>query len=223
MKASEEAQDDREAPSVLDFLYHDSQRVASFLSQFDACGHPTGIKQTEANESGLISRADANASAGLAVVRAAGSFEDQNSIGEREQSEWAYDPIWSNAIELLGQLDSKGLIERDIARANIGQFVLVSGALAVLDYSLIQLIWDNDLLRTSVEDSMSASFSTDLMTASDRNIGGRNSKVAVNMRQEARKQAKAAIDFIRKPPHTHQRDLRTRKEISLRAVSGTRV
>ncbi len=44
---SAEEQGEAAPDSVFDFLYHDSRRIASFLSQFDANGLLTGLTQGE--------------------------------------------------------------------------------------------------------------------------------------------------------------------------------
>src|SRR5262249_40218345 len=156
-KASEGGRDDPAPASVLDFLYHDAQRVGSFLAQFDPFGHLTGIKHIEGVETASADRTGANTGANLAVVRGGASFEGQRSAAEREGAERAYDPLWTNVIELLHLLEDKRLIERDLTRARMGQFVLVSGDLAVLDFAMIKMIWENEALRGQVEKTIATS------------------------------------------------------------------
>ncbi|MFX6435387.1 hypothetical protein ABTG69_19580, partial [Acinetobacter baumannii] len=44
---SDQADADSSAPFVLDFLYHDSRRIGSFLSQFEEDGHLQQFTRTK--------------------------------------------------------------------------------------------------------------------------------------------------------------------------------
>jgi hypothetical protein len=60
-----------------------------------------------------------------------------------ESSERIYDPLWSNARTLLDYLEAANLIGRDLATARIGQFVIASGDLTVLNTSMLPKFFES--------------------------------------------------------------------------------
>lgn len=54
--------------------------------------------------------------------------------------EGTYDPVWTNAIDLLTYLNERGMIQRDIRQAHTGQFVMAKGTLGIIDLALLQTI-----------------------------------------------------------------------------------
>ena len=140
-RASDAVPGDPQADSVYDFLYHDARRVGSFLAQFDPSGHLTSLKQTEAAETGSSMRFGATAGASAVVAKGGASFDDQRNAAQRETLERAYDPLWTNARALLDFLAERDMICRDLTQARIGQFVLASGLLSVMDLTLWKGLW----------------------------------------------------------------------------------
>lgn len=131
-----------ESASVYDFFYHDARRVASYLAQFNDFGSLTGISHTEAAQKARQKSAILSAEGGLAGVAKAGGQTAASIDSHYEQTaQRAYDPLWVNALSLLDLLDQMGLIERQIGRANIGQFVLCSGLLKVIDLQMLEKTW----------------------------------------------------------------------------------
>src|SRR4051812_32560439 len=122
--------EDQRSSSVFDFLYHDVRRGGAFLAQF----HEHGLlQQTKATEGVARSAASKTGIAGGLDVpligRGGGSLDTTTTDEERDSAEYTYDPLWRNARTLLDCLEERGLIERDLPKARIGRFVLVTGRL----------------------------------------------------------------------------------------------
>lgn len=143
---SDEARADPEQDSVYDFFYHDARRVGSFLAQLDSSGHLTGLKQTEATESGSVGKVGGGVGASAYFLKGNATLDDQSSLGEKQSLERSYDPLWTNALTLLDALSERGMIQRNLIEARIGQFVLVTGNLLVLDLSMIKSAWNNPII-----------------------------------------------------------------------------
>lgn len=140
--ASEPAADELESDSVFDFLYHDVRRVGSFLAQFDDAGHLQQIIQSEGAARGSKRGWKAAAGGSLPGVGSLNvSAERGPEKGGFTASERVYDPLWVNAREILDYLTVRDMIQRDLAKASIGQFVLVSGTLLVLDMPVLKAAW----------------------------------------------------------------------------------
>lgn len=137
--------------SVFDFLYQDARRVGSFLAQLNPAGHVQGVKQTVATEETGDGGAKISAGASALVARAGGDLSGQISFTNRDSLGRTFDPLWCNAIELLDFLETKSLIGRDISETKIGEFVLVSGSLGILDAALLKLIWTVPEVRAMLE------------------------------------------------------------------------
>ena len=143
---SDEARVDPERDSVYDFFYHDARRVGSFLAQLDSSGYLTGLKQTEAAESGSVGKVGGGIGASAYFLRGNATLDDQSSLGEKQSLERTYDPLWTNALTLLDSLSERGMIQRNLIDARIGQFVLVTGNLIVIDLSMFKSAWNNPII-----------------------------------------------------------------------------
>lgn len=129
------------AHSVFDFLYNDSRRVASYLSQFEG-GHLTGL--TRSNETGRSTNEESGRNFNLGMSRALGGSSrsgESEGVSAKEGIVRTFDPYWSNARTFLDYLSDRDLIERNITSASMGQFVLVRGGLAMLDLPSLQQLW----------------------------------------------------------------------------------
>ncbi|WP_299724694.1 hypothetical protein [Devosia sp.] len=123
--------------SVFDFIYHDAPRVASFLAQFDSSGHLTQIAQS-AHITRVRDEGDKTTGT-LGIVSGETTKAASDEFGKESQR--VYDPTWANARVLLDYLDEAGKIQRDISKAQIGQFVLASGSLSLSDLRLMEKTW----------------------------------------------------------------------------------
>lgn len=139
---SQKGQDEADPDSVFDFLYHDSRRIASFLSQFDANGLLTGLTQGESVAKGT-KRSKKLGIGGDVPLLIGGKVEFEVGPGEvgSQTMERAYDPFWANARQFLDVLTERDLIQRDVSKARIGQFALVTGSLIVSDMAMLQSLW----------------------------------------------------------------------------------
>lgn len=132
-----------EDDSVYDFLYHDPRRIGSFLAQFNDAGHLQQIVEGDsvAKAKGARYRLEVNGSVADGVGPGAGlAFERQPGEGGALTSQRTYDPLWTNARAFLDYASEAGLIERDATAAAIGQLVLVTGNVWVVDTALIKSI-----------------------------------------------------------------------------------
>jgi len=128
--------------SVFDFLYADSRRIASFLSQFTTFGHLTEIVHGEEVTEGSERKGTVKASAGLPIVASLmGEHETGTTAEYGEMSHKRYDPTWTNALNFLDHLAQLDLINRNITGAGIGEFVLFTGPIQIHDLHLLEKTW----------------------------------------------------------------------------------
>lgn len=148
---SPEGRDEAETDSVFDFLYHDSRRIGSFLSQFDNNGLLTGLKQGETAAHGA-KRGWKIGVGGEVPLLAGGKIdlERQPVAGGSETLERSYDPFWTNALTFLDFLEERRLIRPQIEEAALGQFVLVRGWLSVLDLAMFKNAWGLKTIQAAV-------------------------------------------------------------------------
>jgi hypothetical protein len=142
---------DQQKNSVFDFLYHDARRVSSFLAQFFDYGHLLSVKATESTGQASTNRFDASLSGALPIVaNATGGWHQSATDDERDSAERTFDPLWANAIQLLNFLAERELLQRDITSARIGQFVLISGRLDLIDLGIFRKAWENPKVKDAV-------------------------------------------------------------------------
>lgn len=146
--ASEEEQGEPVNDSVFDFLYHDSRRIASFLSQFDNNGLLTGLTQSESATIGG-KRSKKFGLSGNAPLIGGGGIDVELGSGEtgNQALERVYDPFWANALQFLDVLEERSMIQRDITASRIGQFVLMRGSLIIADMVPYREIWKSDVIK----------------------------------------------------------------------------
>ena len=80
--------------------------------------------------------------------------------GGSEASERIYDPLWANARTLLDYLDAREMIRRDLSDARIGEFVLVSGELAILDLPMLRQLWELPIVRATLQSGVKSTEET---------------------------------------------------------------
>ncbi len=144
------------SPSVFDFLYNDSRRVASYLAQFEG-GHLTQL--TRSDEAGSSNSESSGRAFSLGVTRVLGGdskSEESAGVSAKEGLVRTFDPYWTNARAFLDYLAKRDLIERDIFCASMGQFVLVSGSLAILELSSMQSVWQSQTFKELLAENMAA-------------------------------------------------------------------
>lgn len=176
VQVSNEAQDGVEDNSVFDFLYNDTRRIASFLAQFDESGYLDKVVQKETVTKGRKRGFKLNLGGGATIVGTGGQgtfgIERGPSDEGSEASERSYDPLWANARAFLDFLSERDLIQRDLTTARLGQFVLISGSLVVLDLTLIKNAWAKPtvqkLIRTNADNELK-----DAMSRQQKRAAGR--------------------------------------------------
>ena len=192
-KVSEREHDEQESDSVFDFLYHDARRVGSFLAQFDDAGHLQQITQSESAGIGGKRSLKFTAGGGLPGLGSAQFGVERGPLEEgSETSERVYDPLWANARALLDYLQEKNLIVRDISSARIGQFVLVSGTLEIMDLSMLKLLWEDTNMKKLMAQGTEAA---------SRNIQNRTSRKGKNTSPS---ELEIGLTFLKMLPHSIQ-------------------
>ncbi len=141
-----------EHDSVYDFLYHDSRRIASFLSQFDANGHLTSLTQGE----GVTKDAKRSKKFGIGAqvpILGGGNVDFEVGPGESgsQSLERVYDPFWTNACHFLDVLTEREMIQRDISQAAIGQFVIATGYLRIQDLAMFKDAWKAPSIQRKIK------------------------------------------------------------------------
>jgi hypothetical protein len=197
-----------ETDSVFDFLYHDSRRIASFLSQFDSNGHLTGLTKGETSAKGG-KRGKRIGVGGEAPLLGGAKVEFELSPSEvgSENLEKVYDPFWANARQFYNVLTEKCLIQRDLDRASIGQFVLVSGYLSIQDLAMFKEAWKAPSIQRKMKAGAGVGQKISNMTAAQ--------KAAVH---EHRENTEMFLDMIQIMPHSVHARLLTEGEDGARLV-----
>lgn len=190
-KASKVEQGEQVTDSVFDFLYHDGRRIGSFLAQFDQSGLITEIKQGESVTKGAKRGFKLEAGAQVALL-GGGNLGFERSPGEAggESIERSYDPFWANARMFLDVIDEKGLIQRDLSTAAIGQFVLVKGWLSIYDLLMFQEAWKLPSLQRMIRSGMALTKPTGNMTSAQKAAA-----------KEQKDQTDMVLDLIQIMPH----------------------
>lgn len=153
-KVSSEEQGEANTASVFDFLYHDSRRIASFLSQFDNNGLLTGLKQAETAAKGAKRGKKIGVGGNSPFGGATLEFELAPGEAGSESLERVYDPFWTNALQFLDVLTERSMIQDDITAARIGQFVLVRGSLIIADMVPYREIWKAPIIKQFLQASV---------------------------------------------------------------------
>lgn len=138
---SKEGSGPTESDSVFDFLYHDPQRIGSFLGQFDPSGVAQSLRRTDQTSQGTSDQSDDGLKINAGVVSGQLGARSIALQSAQHGAELTYDPLWTNARAFLDYLAHRGMIQRDVYSARIGQFVLVKGALSVVDVAMLKDGW----------------------------------------------------------------------------------
>lgn len=201
--ASQGEQGEAEPDSVFDFLYHDSRRIASFLSQFDANGLLTSLTQGESATKGA-KRGKKIGLGGESPLLGGAKVEFELSPGEAgsESLERVYDPFWANARQFLDVLTERGMIQRDIGGASIGQFVLVTGYLSIQDLAMLKDAWKAQSIQRKVKAGNGGGQKMANMTATQKATA-----------REQQENTEIFLDMLQIMPHSvHARMLTTTED-----------
>lgn len=151
-EASDKVSVERQSGSVYDFLYCDERRIGTFLSQFDELGVPTRVSVSESVQKARGRAFKFSAGGGVAGVGNANLTVERGpavvSGAKTEQRD--YDPFWANALALLDYLETNELLRRDLGSVRIGQLVLVTGSLTIMDLTLFKGLWSLPAIRSAI-------------------------------------------------------------------------
>lgn len=129
------AQDSQSTDYVYDYIYLDSLRLTSYLSQIDANGVLTSIKQSR----GIQEDAKELTSMGITMSN---RYTQENNATTQKEVERNFDANIATLYAVIDKLDELGFIGREISNAGLGQMVLVSGALALREIRTILKLWE---------------------------------------------------------------------------------
>jgi hypothetical protein len=203
--ASAQEREGQKRDSVLDFLYHDHRRIASFLAQFETYGILQQVKATESV--GRIGSSRTTHSAGLdlvTVAKAGITVDGTVSDDERDSAERTYDPLWTNARTFMKYLDEGNMIEPDLSRARLGQFVRATGSLAILDLVMMQSAWKLPTVQTLIKRGALAAATLDAATTGQNRHQRRKDASTGAARPSETSEADLMIDLLSMLPHAVQ-------------------
>jgi hypothetical protein len=198
-------QGDQRSNSVFDFLYHDSRRIASFLAQFETHGVLQQVKATESVDHTGSSKTTASAGVDVVTVMRGGvAIDGTVTDEERDTAERTYDPLWTNARTFLNFLADRDMINRELSKARIGQFVLATGALAAFDLGILKEAWKLPAVKDVVLKGASA------QTPQDAIQGNRKERAKARYAQKASDTSETlmAFEMLKIMPHTIQATIR---------------
>jgi hypothetical protein len=135
--------------SIFDFLYVDTSRLKSWLSQVSDDGVLSSHRKTSNSGDSSNSEVTGSMEAGgqASALLAKGTFKGaaQGKLGFTSSAalshERLFDATWSLPLNVLDALDELNFISRDISTAKVGDMVLASGVIQLDDIKLLQRIW----------------------------------------------------------------------------------
>jgi hypothetical protein len=200
--STEENSENSERDFVLDFLYHDSQRVGSFLSQFDP-GFLKSVTRSEEARQSEVERAGRSFALGAPKVLGGGNeSSEEASSGSSSSAQRVFDAYWMNARRLLNHLEERSMIQRDFEDAAIGQIVLIKGYLNIIDLVMFKEVWKIQSVQKKIKAGLMPSQPTSLMTSAQKAA-----------QKEARENAEMFMDMVQIMPHSVHASMVTTSEM----------
>src|SRR5689334_5905230 len=99
---SKRQQESPQSVSVLDYLYHDVPRVASYLAQFGNYGVPQQSKTGQIAKRGSVTKTGVAAGVDVPLVAKGGTTHETTTTNDQQRNEeTTWDPLWANATSLL--------------------------------------------------------------------------------------------------------------------------
>ena len=175
--------------SVYDFFYHDARRVASFLAQFVEHGVPGAIKTSSgADESSAARKSGGGGGSLFGFAQAQAAVEKVVTGIQRDSTERQYDPFWSNVVKFLEYIDDQKILNRNVLTSRLGQLVLVSGPLVLIDPVILKDLYNEPFFKQQIRSSQAVQ-----ILSSHAAIG-----------KEQNKQTDFLLSILAKMPHTIQ-------------------
>lgn len=171
--------DQAEQSSVFDFIYVDQQRISQLLTQFNETGFLTEIldNKSAGRQSRKSDRHKVGGSAlflkGDSEIAADYSAHHEGSVGRK------FDPKWVNALNFLDELQSRGLLQREISEARIGQIGLAFGSLKIRDLGALREIWNKPSVIAAFQnhEQEKSNLSRQQRKAKNRAVDGKSSSL----------------------------------------------
>lgn len=125
-----------EAAPLLDFLYADHERVASFLAQLYGSGTPKETEEAATKAKKLGRRGN------LKLGPVEGAVEGERDWSREVRS--TYDPLWSNSRKLIDHIQEESTSDTLLT---LGQIRILSGCLLAYDLSSLRNIMNSDAME----------------------------------------------------------------------------
>jgi hypothetical protein len=125
--------------SVCDFLYVDARRIGILISQLD--GGDDGVV-TELSRQ-VITSSEASGAVSVAVVK--GDYKEGENVALFRK----FDPQWLTPLRFLDL--AQDMIVKDLAAATLGQLVIKSGSLSLLDHSILLKVLADRAIRGGLQ------------------------------------------------------------------------
>lgn len=132
---------------VFDFLYFDTERIASFLAQLNDLGQFQSISNNENIKENKSSTTAGGGKVGAGFFNAGLEVNQTKGSEQNKTLNTVYDARWLNALNFLNIAEQKKLINKDIKTSGIGQLVLFSGSVFIYDSSIPSEIMKNEKIK----------------------------------------------------------------------------
>jgi len=133
------------------------------------------------------------------------AHEQQTSLAASEGLTRVFDPYWSNARAFLNYLSENDLLQLDITKATMGQFVEVTGSLIIADNAMFRFMWENPSIRSFMKNQFLAATEAaqqqQQQPQPNRQERRKQGHVA-KPKSEAEQQADLVLELIPHMPHS---------------------
>ena len=168
------------APALIDFLYADHERVASFVSQLSGMGVLKGYERqsdkqkTNKKEGGVD----------FGIIKGGLGSDTNWHRGIRE----TYDPLWETSVSLVRHVESTQILRQP--QIEVGQLVCISGKLFALDLAFIRGLMDAESMTEFIARG-----------AKNDDLNTRNqSQKKINKSSEEYKNAQVMVEYMKTIP-----------------------
>ena len=188
---SETVDDGSAAPSVLDFLYHDSRRIGSFLAQFEGDGHLQQLTRTRDGSRGKKEIAGSDVKGGVGFLSGGAKGSVETSVDMTEAHSRVFDPFWANARAFLNYISEYDMLQRGLSSTAIGQFVMVRGYLSILDLAMLKESYKLPAINKKILSAALPSKPLHQMTATEKAA-----------HKDAKENVEMLVDMLQILPHS---------------------
>jgi hypothetical protein len=174
-----------------------------FLSQFETYRVLQTIKATESAAHASATKTAVTAGGEIPLIlKGSGTLDNTVTDTETDAADRTYDPFWKKATRLLAWLRQHNLVEYDLAKAKISQFVIISGSLIVLDLSMLKSMRELKPVRdTILQVVQAASGLATLLPDQQQKIAAENPAQAI---KELDSQFETFMAMLPNSPHSVQ-------------------